>query len=941
MKAFGWLKQKKGRAIRDITLENLVETSITLDYQSDKWGIARMALDGVQNHLPADSKGTRIDVDFFINDEWIPRSAYQNGNVSAIRISDNGKGYPYELLGVLYSTKKTDSKAVGEFGEGIKMISAAALREGVDLELRSREWCARPTALDLNIEDNHIQKLVYKINQNSKIRGSQTIFWNPSRELVEYIKRLDEKVLLLREGFEPIYKRDRTSVLDTRGDIFVKGIYITSAFKDRLIFSYDLDIKPNRDRDNVREDDLSWEVGRIWSLAETPAPIKALLQMYQANPQKFANSHELCALVNNGNSLNQEVWKKAFGEVYGSNAVIKTEGNVGTIAENLGYKVVNIENHQLRFILKNLGIPADVDVLEGGDDLLFLFERFDISKIKRDVKSTSLTTDYRARNWDKLRIVLDSIANHMPQDTGGSNIKIEYLVQKNYDLPFGETWTQSLAYNATPKAIRISDDGKGYSLDRLLLLNSNKSEEAVGQFGEGLKMLSTACLREEIPVKFRSRDWFAMPMTSTLNIDGDLVDRLDYKTVEGADQINGSQTTFYNPPSELLVFFRSIGDYVLHFAPNISELHREGNERIIEPKDRQATYVKGFFIRGNKSGDFRSIFSYDIDTKDIAVDRNNIDYQTLRDGVKRLLETCKNENVVAKILEAADKKERGYIEYMALDLHDEAVRNIWKDAFAKVFGNHAVLSSTIPAWDYEAQHLGYKLVHMDEILNGNLLRADVPTSAMVAAQNYSTIDVKETELTNLEKTTLALLPKVDNVLDLKTSVKINVFSAAADSRGEDPGFNGFYNGNVINLRRSVLSSPKRAIQVYTHERGHHETSAPDPDDNFRMFFEYHLLPFVLREIDHPQGRLDRDSRPFDYDLALKEARTLLQQYRIAKADAAKAEEGFIIERKKLEGSVHDKLTREITYLQNEVHRLKVYTGNVDIVPWYKRMFRLK
>jgi len=39
---------------------------------------------------------------------------------------DNGAGYDAGLLSVLFSTKRADALSVGQFGEGLKLIAAAA-----------------------------------------------------------------------------------------------------------------------------------------------------------------------------------------------------------------------------------------------------------------------------------------------------------------------------------------------------------------------------------------------------------------------------------------------------------------------------------------------------------------------------------------------------------------------------------------------------------------------------------------------------------------------------------------------------------------------------------------------------------------------------------------------------------------------------------------------
>ena len=233
-----WKKWFGREKKKPVDLEGLVQTSVTLGYEADRWGTERIALDGVQNHLPADSKGTRVDVDFLVDGEWVSRTDYkEEQQVEAIRFADDGVGYSHEMLEIFHSTKKGNDDAVGYFGEGLKMLSAACLREGIDLELRSRNWQARPRAIDLQIDDQEIQRLAYEVKNGDKIKGSQSIFWNPSAEFIDYVQNLDRRVLHLREGFQPLYETGKRAILDDDGDVFVKGIYISSLFKDRLLFS--------------------------------------------------------------------------------------------------------------------------------------------------------------------------------------------------------------------------------------------------------------------------------------------------------------------------------------------------------------------------------------------------------------------------------------------------------------------------------------------------------------------------------------------------------------------------------------------------------------------------------------------------------------------------------------------------------------------------------
>ena len=71
-------------------------------------------------------------------------------------------------------------------------------------------------------------------------------------------------------------------------------------------------------------------------------------------------------------------------------------------------------------------------------------------------------------------------------------------------------------------------------------MTSSKQEgDAIGQFGEGLKMVSAACLRNGILPKFRSRNWIAMPLANKQDVDEREISQLGYVTVRGAETLNG------------------------------------------------------------------------------------------------------------------------------------------------------------------------------------------------------------------------------------------------------------------------------------------------------------------------------------------------------------------------------------------------------------------
>ncbi|HIH12608.1 MAG: hypothetical protein QT02_C0006G0031 [archaeon GW2011_AR9] len=55
-----------------------IETSLTTDYRKERWGLERIVLDGISNHLPADSKGTTVSVKFKQDGAYVDMKQYDS-----------------------------------------------------------------------------------------------------------------------------------------------------------------------------------------------------------------------------------------------------------------------------------------------------------------------------------------------------------------------------------------------------------------------------------------------------------------------------------------------------------------------------------------------------------------------------------------------------------------------------------------------------------------------------------------------------------------------------------------------------------------------------------------------------------------------------------------------------------------------------------------------
>ncbi len=246
-----------------------IETSLSTAYRRQRWGLERIVLDGISNHLPADSKGTNVAVRFKQAGEYVDLQAYDPAKeTEEVVFEDDGQGYDAKLLSVLFSTKDADALSVGQFGEGLKLIAAAALRDGIEMEYRSQNWVARPYANRETIAGTQLDRLCFGITENGyDVKGSQTVFRTPSQKFITEVLMLPEKVLPLGEEVDhtPTLPRQYrvfyvqaesnaypSQIIEKMPDksghqhLFVKGVRL--AWSSSL-FSYDLgleDITPDR-----------------------------------------------------------------------------------------------------------------------------------------------------------------------------------------------------------------------------------------------------------------------------------------------------------------------------------------------------------------------------------------------------------------------------------------------------------------------------------------------------------------------------------------------------------------------------------------------------------------------------------------------------------------------------------------------------------------------
>ncbi len=370
--------------------ENRVSTGITLNYREKAWDFNRILLDAVQNHLRTDSGATEVRVEFSVSgreSEWIDISeisGFQNEQIASVRIRDNGHGYDYNLLGILHSTK-TEITSAGGWGEGLKMLSAAVLRHGLGIELRSWSWRAEAVTGQSSYESPDgkwvsVQKLDYAMLhlRSKKIEGSQTIFTKLIPGFLEAVRQLPQKVIALQAGYTPVSRVEGVGEISSISvsQIFVSGLEVKDVVTDQgnilgYNFTHVEGIVPSPDRNvlhtNKVRDSIAEMLARTDSIEALEVVIARAIGLPEFHP-------EFQDVTQRASYANQDTWRLAWDRVVLTNGwnpkriVLGTHKTIedpdaAILLRNMGYSVVRM-NSDIAQVIHKLGVRLDYEILE-------------------------------------------------------------------------------------------------------------------------------------------------------------------------------------------------------------------------------------------------------------------------------------------------------------------------------------------------------------------------------------------------------------------------------------------------------------------------------------------------------------------------------------------------------------------------------------------------
>lgn len=358
--------------------KEFVSSNITLDYGGEVWrDPKRILLDAIQNHIDA-YRDQAPNISFTVagSDGKVLTVSKEelldlgNGwNIVGVGISDQGEGYSTQYLTQLGKSTKGDND-LGKFGEGLKMLAASALRQGIEVKISSRDWIATPVGHQKSVKDYETGKdrtfnlLGYRMEwQDGSKTGSQTKFSllplepgqnqltpdqmiklqtilgqnSPSgktwqewtdvldfRKVDQYGQRGLERYVLPKE--EQVDTNGVVNLLMNRpGSIYEKGLLIPGEISKPMIFGFNIDetIIDTRERNVFNQTILEGYLSDYFHNLTDTNVMRKVLEMAKQNPNldfyeyKFLNYD-----FNKNTPLTNVLWRQTYYEVFGDDAIL-------------------------------------------------------------------------------------------------------------------------------------------------------------------------------------------------------------------------------------------------------------------------------------------------------------------------------------------------------------------------------------------------------------------------------------------------------------------------------------------------------------------------------------------------------------------------------------------------------------------------------------------
>ena len=412
---------------------------------------------------------------------------------------------------------------------------------------------------------------------------------------------------------------------------------------------------------------------------------------------------------------------------------------------------------------------------------------------------------------------------------------IREIIQNYLDVRNELEVDGSISYNEEKGQAIIKDFGPGMEMRHLVMGISEKSEDAIGQFGEGLKLALLVFAREGRKIEIWTNGKKIRPVIEYNDYYETELINLTAEEMEPHFKANHTGTSIKFDCSENEL--ETGKSYFIDFYKR----DEDEFEWFVKEDDFQVSLPGGnIFVNGSRVGEIENAkFSYHFSGKDarkaINRDRGSIDTEKLDEVLCDRIYEMRSLKFMKALFEIAHTDESSECWEWHLDLRpfrfDNKNKALWKRAATSVFGKNAVIADQQVT---QAKYKGYNIVQLYRWRWKNVLNVvcEIPfTQEALKSERTSTKKVAQKDLTDEELSNYRTARKLIE----KNYAKVGrVEIVEYFNNDTDADITGMYKSDkdVIQLRRDRLNSLVKTVQTLLHEVVHKETGHSDCSPEF-------------------------------------------------------------------------------------------------------------
>lgn len=358
----------------------------------------------------------------------------------------------------------------------------------------------------------------------------------------------------------------------------------------------------------------------------------------------------------------------------------------------------------------------------------------------------------------------------------------------------------------------VYDSGEGLLARHLLLGQSDRTNDDIGQFGEGLKIAALVFARQKRKFEVES---------------------------------NGSKYRFWTEPSQ------EFNCEMLTVGVSTNEMPRKGTRVSFDATEAEVSEAKQLFLKLQSNvpslGDGILDLPGEIYVKGVFVGKEpalfgyNLMDKSLMNRDRTVLKSDELHMLIGMELAktSCDLVIRKYFHEMETPVSSNCVeykvafsphhRTVWKKVLTSIFGRKLCISTFATNADANAEYLGYRVFRVPYNIERTLRSLGVPYSTSVAAKS-KVKRVNKKDLTEPEKDMFNKINKLAKKLS-PGCWRLQVM--------ESDEFDGRRVRDVLEIERKRLASVDKAASTIIHELAHWSSHATDCSADFeRKLTEY-------------------------------------------------------------------------------------------------------